>query len=78
MNAKKTFGLAGLVLGSLFAVGALAASSAPDDMEVTEPAAMGSDAGPSTAPRVVPKSPGQPPTPSLRSDAGPPGARPLQ
>jgi hypothetical protein len=79
MNVKKTFGLAGLLLGSVFAVGALAAASSAPEATEAEPAAMRSDAGPGPAPKTVPKAPGQPPTtPSLRSDAGLPGAKPMQ
>ncbi len=72
---KKTLGLAGLFLGCLFTVGALSASSAPESTEDAEQPRMGSDAGPGTAPRILPKAPGR--APLLPSDAGPPGAKPM-
>jgi hypothetical protein len=85
MNMKRTFGLAGLLLGSVFAVGALAASATPADASdevVKAQTMMRSDAGPAGGtPKVTPKAPGQtspPRAPSLRSDAGPPGANPVR
>ncbi len=74
---KNTFGVAGLVLGALFAIGAVAASASSEAAGAGDrPAMMGGDAGPGPeTPRIIPKAPGQKPAPSLRSDAGPPGAK---
>jgi len=79
MSMKKTFGLAGLLLGTVFTFGAIAASATPPEETVEAQTMPRTDAGPqgtTPAPKTNPKPPGA--TPSLRSDAGPPGALPIK